>query len=73
MIKKRTLIALSIVSLLTLAGCGNTGVEPDDNSSVAQTESEKTKENITVGAVYEYDGSSKIHTNSGSVFLKYTF
>jgi len=49
MIKKRTLIALSIVSLLTLAGCGNTGVEPDDNSSVAQTESEKTKENITVG------------------------
>ena len=31
------------------------------------------KENITVGAVYEYDGSSKIHTNSGSVFLKYTF
>lgn len=49
MIKKRTLIALSIVSLLTLAGCGNTGVEPDDNSSVARTESEKTKENITVG------------------------
>ena len=49
MIKKRTLIALSIVSLLTLAGCGNTGVEPDDNSSVVQTESEKTKENITVG------------------------
>lgn len=49
MIKKRTLIALSIVSLLTLAGCGNTGVEPDDNSSVAQTESEKTKENITIG------------------------
>ena len=49
MIKKRTLIALSIVSLLTLAGCGNTGVEPYNNSSVAQTESEKTKENITVG------------------------
>lgn len=49
MIKKRTLIALSIVSLLTLAGCGNTGVEPDDNSSVAQAESEETKGNIAIG------------------------
>lgn len=49
MIKKRTLIALSMVSLLTLAGCGNTGVATDDNSSAAQTESEETKENITIG------------------------
>ena len=49
MIKKRTLMALSMVSLLTLAGCGNTGVATDDNSSAAQTESEETKENITIG------------------------
>lgn len=49
MIKKRTLVALSMVSLLTLAGCGNTGVATDDNSSAAQTESEETKENITIG------------------------
>lgn len=49
MIKKRTLMALSIVSLLTVAGCGNTGVATDDNSSAAQTESEETKENITIG------------------------
>lgn len=49
MIKKRTLVALSMVSLLTLVGCGNTGVATDDNSSAAQTESEETKENITIG------------------------
>ena len=49
MIKKRTLMALSMVSLLTLAGCGNTGVATDDNSSAAQTESEETKEDITIG------------------------
>lgn len=49
MIKKRTLMALSMVSLLTLAGCGNTGVATDDNSSAAQTESEDTKEDITIG------------------------
>ncbi|OUL08448.1 metal ABC transporter substrate-binding protein [Sedimentibacter sp. SX930] len=47
--KKRTLMALSMVSLLTLAGCGNTGVATDDNSSAAQTESEETKEDITIG------------------------
>ena len=49
MIKKRTLMALSMVSLLPLAGCGNTGVATDDNSSAAQTESEDTKEDITIG------------------------
>lgn len=42
-------MALSMVSLLTLAGCGNTGVATDDNSSAAQTESEETKEDITIG------------------------
>lgn len=49
MIKKRILITLSMASFLTLAGCGNTDAASDDNSSAAQTESEITKENITVG------------------------